>query len=389
MTAQRLIPVPIVALTVLLFTFACSSDPEPTPTPSGDTVVDARVQALKDESEAKGLRFLSREEILEGAQREGKLVVVPGFDDVAFPAVKEKFEERYPFISLSIEAVSGSAAGERLNFDMMSGRADVDIIEASSDDWALYAENGLLLPFDYESMARAGELAISPEAILHTDAGQIPFFGSGIDVIAYNTNMVSAEESPKTWEDCLDPKWKNMIAVDTNTALPGLLGAWTEEEIVAYAGKIADNEPLFVRGITATLVRMLGGEIAIMCPTNYHGALRQLIKDPTAPLAWNFPDPLTVGPRETEAIYIAAKHPHAALLFMEFVSDPDIQINVLSPHDPGKASYLIEGTVPFNLMRDFKGNINLCTAECMARDPDIAQRIVVEGWGFPSIGAAP
>ncbi|MGH6915438.1 MAG: ABC transporter substrate-binding protein, partial [Geminicoccales bacterium] len=31
--------------------------------------------------------------------------------------------------------------------------------------------------------------------------------------IAYNSEMVSAEEAPQTWEDLLDPKWKGKLAL--------------------------------------------------------------------------------------------------------------------------------------------------------------------------------
>jgi iron(III) transport system substrate-binding protein len=38
-----------------------------------------------------------------------------------------------------------------------------------------------------------------------------------VNVIAYNTKLVSAAEAPGTWKDLLDPKWKGKLV----TAHPG------------------------------------------------------------------------------------------------------------------------------------------------------------------------
>jgi iron(III) transport system substrate-binding protein len=377
---------------ILALIAACGGE-DPTATPAGPTATSApitdRVAEFKAASEAKGMRFLTHDEIVAGAQREGKLIVVPGLDDTNFGNIKTAFEETYPYLELEMQIVSGTAAGERFNFGMLSGNTEVDVLEASADDWELYAENDLLIPFDYESMALAGELAINPEAILHTQAGQLPFFGSGIDVIAYNTDMISEEDAPKNWDDCIDPKWKGLVATDTSTGLQDLNGAWTEEEILTYTKAMKDNDVIFVRGITATLVRLLAGEFPIMCPTNYHGALRQLIADPDAPMKLVLPDPLNINPREQEGIYAGAKHPHAGLLWMEFISRPDVQLDILAPNDPGKTSFMIEGTVPYNLLQDFDGEVHLCDAKCTQLGVPIAVKIVVDSWGFPHVGATP
>ena len=388
---RRGVAVAVAGLGLLLVAAACGGgEPTATPVPDQPAAPDSpRIAALKAASEAKGLRFLTHDEIVEAAKREGELVAVPGFDDITFPALKAAFEAKYPFIDLRIEIVSGTEAGERLNFAMLAGRADVDVIEASSSDWPLYADNDLLLPYDYRAMAEAGELAVSPEAISDTAAGQLPFFASGIDAIAYNTDLVSEEDAPTGWDDCIDPKWAGKVATDTSTALSGLLGAWTEDEIIAYAKAMKDNDVIFVRGVTSTLVRLLSGEFHIMCPTNYHGALRQLIADPDAPMKIVIPDPLSIGPREQEGIWAGAKHPNAALLWMEFISTPEVQLNILAAHDPGKASYLVEGTVPYELLQSFEGEITICAGECQERSAAIDTRIVVEAWGFPRVGATP
>src|SRR5262250_1784107 len=52
----------------------------------------------KEEAAKKGLVYLTRAEIIEGAKKEGKLVVVPGYDEETRPGIVEAFQKAYPFI---------------------------------------------------------------------------------------------------------------------------------------------------------------------------------------------------------------------------------------------------------------------------------------------------
>lgn len=388
---RQIILAAAVGLALAVVTAACGgSDPTPTRPPAAVPTLDARIAGLKAASEAKGLRFLTHDEIVAGAMREGKLVVAPGFDDRSFPAMKASFNEAYPFLELDIQLVSGTAAGERLNFAMLAGESDIDLVEASVDDWALYAANDLLLPYDYEAMALAGELAISPQAISHTPAGQLPFFATSLSGIVYNTDLVSEEDAPTTWADCHAPRFRGKVATSTTTGMGGLsgqIGKLTADEILDFARAMKANDVIFTQGITATLVRLLAGEFHVFCPATYHSSLRQLIADPDAPMKIVLADPLPVSPREAEGIYAGAKHPHAALLWMEWVSTAEVQLELLAKTDPGKASFLVEGTLPYNTIRDFAGQVLLCVDQCQLDKAAIETRIITEAWGFPRIGS--
>ena len=379
------------ALLVLLTAAACGSEPAATPT-AGPTPTPAseRIAALKAESAAKGLRFLTHDEIVEGAMREGRLIAQPSLDDSNFPGMKASFEATYPFIELEILTVGGTDAGERFDMSLISGVAEVDIITAGADDYQRYAEYQLLLPFDYRAMAEAGELAINPDAIIDTPMGQTPFFNTAIRLIVYNTDMVPPEDAVDLgWETCLDPKWRGLVATDTRTDLNALLGAWSEEELLEFARRFKANDPIFVRGATTAIVRLLAGEFAIYCVTNFHSALRLTIADPRAPLGFAPTDPLIVDLAETEGIYAGADHPHAALLWMEWLSRRDVQLDVIGKTDPGKPLYLIEGTASYELLKDFKGTVHLCIDECLLRSAEISHKIVVDAFGFPRVGAPP
>ncbi len=368
---------------------ACGADPTATPFPTA-TPANERIAALKADSEARGLRFLSHDEIVAGARREGALTVVPGLDDSNFPGIEQAFERDFPFIDLDLVAVSGTQAGERFDLSLISGAGEADIVTAGGSTVVRYAQYDLLLPYDYIAMAEAGELAIDPGSIYETPAGQTPFFNSAIRIIAYNKDLIPPEVAETlNWESCHDPRWSRMVATDTSTNFDSLIGAWTEEEILDYARKIKDNGVVFVRGDTASMVRVLSGEFAMYCVTNFHGALRLLAADPTAPLGIALTDPLIVSTAEEEAIYAGAKHPHAALLWMEWLSRPEVQLDVIGKTDPGKSSYLIEGTASYELLQTYKGTVHVCGYQCGFEGLDIDAKIVVDAWGFPRVGVSP
>ena len=109
----RAIAVVAAGFGLLLVAAACGGgEPTATPVPAEPAVPDSpRIVALKAASEAKGLRFLTHDEIVAGARREGALVAVPGFDDITFPELKKAFEAQYPFIELRIEIAQADDVG--------------------------------------------------------------------------------------------------------------------------------------------------------------------------------------------------------------------------------------------------------------------------------------
>ena len=54
-------------------------------------------------------------------------------------------------------------------------------------------------------------------------------------VIAYNTNLVKPAEAPKSYQDLLNPKWKNDISIDNEPeqAVFAWLMEWGEEKTAA------------------------------------------------------------------------------------------------------------------------------------------------------------
>ena len=118
-------------------------------------------------------------------------------------------------------------------------------------------------------------------------AGYWAWGSIGVVGLAYNTNLVTAEQAPKNWKDALDPRWTDSITVKAATSGVQQFG------------------------------RVIDGQDAIVHTAGYAPYLE--LKAKGAPLGFNFPPdglPIDVG-----GIGIVAEppHPQAARLFMDWL----------------------------------------------------------------------
>ena len=328
---------------------------------------------------------LSKEEILKGAGKEGKLVFATAHEETTVPHLINAFKKRHPFIKeVQFHSVSGIPAGQKELFDLTAGKSSVDAFTPHSVFWSEYFKQDLFAKYDIRAMAKARQLDIPMEMIDGSDL--VLWTSTNSSVIVYNRDLVPAEKVPTGWENCLDPYWKGKFAVDTKPNIFAWLSArWGEEKVLAYAKRLKDNQPIWVRGNTGALTRAAAGEIPLICGTYNHSTQRQLKKDPNSPLRVVAPNPLGVSFHEPFGVYSKAKNPHAALLWLEFLASGEAQ-QIVDTWDPGKAFFMFEGTLANKLT---KGNeTSICTDRCRAGEEKIMERIAIEAWGFPKVGAA-
>ncbi|NIM06234.1 MAG: extracellular solute-binding protein, partial [Armatimonadetes bacterium] len=95
-----------------------------------------------------------------------------------------------------------------------------------------------------------------------------------LEVLGYNTQMVSAAEVPKKWEDLLTPRWKGQIGLeeeDVNwyTMILHLMG---EEKGKAYARQLAKQQLQIRAGHTLMAQLLAAGEFALTLTIRTHSA---------------------------------------------------------------------------------------------------------------------
>ncbi len=137
---------------------------------------------------------------------------------------------------------------------------------------------------------------------------------------AYNTELVKAEEAPKSFADLLDPKWKGKLSLDTrpNRFIPSLLQEWGENRAMDYFKKLAAQEPVLVRGHTAAAQLLAAGQHHVLIEPFAYSTLS--LKHQGAPIEVTWQKEFVPGSHGAPiALLKEAPHPHAALLFYEFL----------------------------------------------------------------------
>ncbi len=183
-----------------------------------------------------------------------------------------------------------------------------------------WKRDGLLAPFVPEDVARHYPAE-------HKDAdGMYASFRVILSVIAYNTNLVKAEEAPKSFADLLDPKWMGKIVKGHPGYSGGIMTATYEmarDLGWEYFEKLAKQKVMQVQSATDPPKKLALGERAVMADGAEYIVFQIKEKNgPIEPVYATEGVPLIVGPN---AVFKAAPNPNAARLFQCFCFTPECQ----------------------------------------------------------------
>lgn len=251
-----------------------------------------------------------RQKLLEeGARKEGSLLLYTTGTQIQ-PLI-DKFKEKYPFLKVELSRASSADAARKVVEEYAAGYYKVDAYELAAHGLIVPRDQGLLQPFTSPEMQ-----SYDPEAIesgKHWVVARESYTGLG-----FNTNLVSADKAPKTYEDLLSPEWKGKMAMSGSTATSG---NWVGTLVVLHGEE-------FVRKLGAQDVRvykitgralanlMTSGEVALS-PTIYNSHVAASVAK-SAPLAWRALGPVPVTDSGV-AVAKRAPHPHAAMLLVDFL----------------------------------------------------------------------
>jgi iron(III) transport system substrate-binding protein len=225
--------------------------------------------------------------------------------------VKADVERRYG-VRVNRWRASSENILQRVTTEMRAGRAEFDVVETNGPEMEAIQREGVLQRVESRRFADLIPQALFP----HREwvATRLNVF-----VQCYNTRLVPPAEVPHGFEDLLDPKWKGRLGIEANDAdwFQSVVGAMGEEKGLAYFRKLVAGNGLSVRKGHALLAEMVqSGEIALSL-TCYSFKIDQDRKS-GAPVDWTSFGPLLARPNGG-GISRRAPHPHAALLFYEYM----------------------------------------------------------------------
>jgi iron(III) transport system substrate-binding protein len=276
-----------------------------------------------------------QQRLVEGAKKEGTLTLYGSAPPEDLAVLTAAFEKKHG-IKVQIWRASSETIVQRAVTESRAGRAEMDVVETNGPDMeAMYREK-LLQEVKSPYLADLIPGAIMP----HRE-----WVGTRLNVIvaAYNTKLVKKEELPKTLEDLANSKWKGRLGIEASdfdwfATTVSTIGE--AKGLKAFRDLVAANGVSVRKGHTLLANLVVAGEVPLAL-TVYHYKAEQL-KNSGAPIDW-FILPPAVARFQGVGVARRAPHPHAAVLFYDFMLT-DAQ-EILSKRDFTPASRKIESTI--------------------------------------------
>jgi iron(III) transport system substrate-binding protein len=257
------------------------------------------------------LQASDQDAILEGAKKEGVLVVYTSMSVDQAQRILDVFKTRYPFLKTTMFRAVGERLLTKIMTEAQAGKYDFDAVQSAESQAYFLKKKNLLQRY------------VSPEA-KHI---QKPFFDPDgywtavyimPNVIAYNTRMVKRNEVPKADEDLLQPKWKGKMGMDHTKPewFAWKLKRMGEEKGLAYMRKLGAQEFRLYAGLSVVTNLLAAGEFPLVLNTYLHNV--EDIKRKGAPVDWIAQDPIFTKSQPL-GIGSKAQHPNAAKLFTDFM----------------------------------------------------------------------
>jgi iron(III) transport system substrate-binding protein len=260
-------------------------------------------------------------QLIEAARKEGKVVWYTSVDLPLAEKVAKSFEEKYSGISVRVERTGAERVFQRIGQEYGSGIHAVDVVNSSdAAHFIVWKRNGILAPYVPEDVAKHYPAE-------HKDPdGMFASFRVWLSVIGYNTNLVKAEDAPKSFADLLDPKWKGKIV----KAHPGYSGTimtatyqMSRDLGWEFFEKLAKQNIMQVQSSADPPKKLALGERAVMADGNEYNMFQ--LKESGRPVEIVYPTegaPLIVGPN---GLMKNAPNPNAGRLFQSYCFTPAAQ----------------------------------------------------------------
>jgi iron(III) transport system substrate-binding protein len=277
----------------------------PAQTPGAD---NSAIYSYKDADRDQRLAAKAREE--------GTLTFYTSMATTESGPLAAAFEKKYGVKVQLWRALSENVLQRALT-EARGGRRAMDVVETNAPEVEALAREQVVAEFDSPHLADLPAWAIPPHR---------RWFGTRANlwVTGYNTGKVKREELPATLEGFAEPKWKGRLALEATDSdwMYGVVQFMGEARGLDFFRKLAALKPEMRKGHILLAQLVAAGELQV-CPT-VHSGNADSIKEKGGPIDWVAVEPL-VGRPQALALAKNAPHPHAALLFADFVLSPEGQ----------------------------------------------------------------
>lgn len=195
---------------------------------------------------------------IEAAKREGKVIVYGSVVPQAMEGLNKGFEKKY---GIRVEYWRGDSTKvmDRALTEWRAGRPGFDVVEANRGVQLIMRKEGLFTKFVPPSSEKF------PEHFKEKDGLITPWRVLPISIL-YNTELVKPAELPKSFDDLLQPKWKNKLSMPdpsrhtTTAQFLWNLRHFKGERWLDFVRALAKQEPHLVESLAPVPSVIIKGE---------------------------------------------------------------------------------------------------------------------------------
>ena len=261
------------------------------------------------------------EELYEEAKAEGELTWYNQFVPDNETQIIEAFQQRFPEVELKALRLTGGEASQRFSAESEAGATTADVLSQSQQGFAADAlAKGWAVELTEEEVPTLADL----DEQYVRDAEVV----NAIAPIRLTINTDLVEEAPDSWEDILEPEYKDQIIVaDPRAILPWMTAfdVLREEYGIEFLERLGEQNFQLVESAVPGSQSLAAGEAKALIPS-LDSVSNPLIAQ-GAPVESVVLSP-TTGVENTSLINANAEHPAAARLFVAWLCSEEGQAAV-------------------------------------------------------------
>jgi len=249
--------------------------------------------------------------LIAGAKKEGAVSYYTSLVTEDSTPVIGAFKRRYG-IDVALWRGSTEALVQRALNESRAGRCPADAYHSGPPALEPLHREKLLHPVKSPSSA-----ALTPQAL--QPHGEYVGVYLNLFAAAYNTNLVRADEVPKSYEELRHPRWKGRLAIEADDApwFAALASKLGEDKGIALFRDIVQTNGLSLRkGHTLLANMVVAGEVPLALTVFSYKS--DQLQHAGAPIRTLYLPPV-IALATSISVSRCAPHPHAAVLLYDFM----------------------------------------------------------------------